>query len=73
MRDAAVALLIQFKQLLFNDLTYPSVTDAINALPKFRVQEINKKLETLMPQSASDYSKTMVQPPELEAKPIKGV
>jgi hypothetical protein len=36
-RDAAVALLIQFKQLLFSDVSYPSVTDAINALPKFRI------------------------------------
>jgi len=38
-RDAAVGLLAVFKIILGED---PSVAEAINSLPKYRVAEINK-------------------------------
>ena len=38
-RDAAVSLLTTFKAFLFES---PIVNEAVNSLPKYRVQEINK-------------------------------
>jgi len=38
-RDAAVGLLAVFKMILGED---PSVAEAINSLPKYRIAEINK-------------------------------
>ena len=50
-RDAAVSLLVTFKQIIPES---PLVEAAITALPKYRISEIQKKINPDQPETATD-------------------